>query len=497
MIAVLGLLTLLGCGGSRLVERPLDGVGVISVPARAKPVNAGEAYDEDPARLYFRFTHEYGLASWGSGMAYRQILQVSLLAPNATAADYKRWPPRFSPLYSKLARERTLQLGAATLEISAGRYGQNALDEPAHIYLYWDPTRRLQIAWHVVDDDISPEEALEMVARMAASFRMNTDPRAKFTEMGGREAAEKMRAAGAVALARDTLAKAGFGAAAPGKPVFARGVYVEWMQDPEPRFQLVKPLGLLRMTGGQAPVPRLLDADGNRRELRGSVGWRTQVDGAWVSDNRDNAYLPLPGIEGELAKLQPDDATALYYFATTVRAEQADEETIAAMGRFFDELPEIERAWQQGSLVSGERLPLPQAKVSRMKEENERFCFGIDLETGTSHLDSQRRRLCAAARRALPDVRAGRFDVVDAHLRAIDPDIQAAVMLGALYTQALREAVEGGERESRPEYVTALHARALRWRQSAYPEPHTAFEADDYAAGRAADREQLAAILAS
>ena len=69
-------------------------------------------------------------------------------------------------------------------------------------------------------------------------------------------------------------------------------------------------------------------------------------------------------------------------------------------------------------------------------------------------------------------------------------------MLGAMYTAMLREAVQSGARESRAECVTALHERALHWRLSAYPEAHTAYEADDYAAGRAADRAELAALLA-
>lgn len=124
-----------------------------------------------------------------------------------------------------------------------------------------------------------------------------------------------------------------------------------------------------------------------------------------------------------------------------------------------------------------------------------RFCFGIDLETGSPFLDSLRRRLAQAAQGALPDVRAGRFEAAESRVLAVDRDIQSAVMLGALYTEVLRDAVSAGERESRPEFVAALHQRALHWRQSAYPEPHTAIEADDYAAGREADSAQLAALL--
>jgi hypothetical protein len=487
LILLMGSFFLFGFASDRLADRRLEGVGSIALPARVAAVGKGEAWDDDPSRLYFRFAREYGwLASLGSSTAYRQIITVSLLAPDAGSADYERWPPRFEPLYSKLAKERTVALGQAHVAVSAGRYAQNALDEPAHVYVYVDPARRLQITW----------------PRMAASFRMTTDPRARFTEMRGRGASEQQRAMAAVKMARDALATAGFAAAAPGKPVHARGVYVEWMDDPEPRFQLLKPLGLVRQ-GGSAPlIPR---RQGGAPSLRGSVGWRRHDEGAWVSDNRDNAYLPLPGIEQALALRHTDVATTLYYYATTVRVEKADADTIQALGFFFQELPAIERAWQQGELVDAERHALPEAPPRATLHDvtptalpplDDRQAFGIALDTGTPSLDALRRRLATAARGAWPDVRAGRFDAAEAALRAVDQDIQSAVMLGAMYTAALQEAVQAGEQASRPQYVAALHERALHWRLSAYPEPYTAYEADDYAAGRAGDRAQLDAVMA-
>ena len=124
-----------------------------------------------------------------------------------------------------------------------------------------------------------------------------------------------------------------------------------------------------------------------------------------------------------------------------------------------------------------------------------RFCFGIDLGTGEPYLDSLRRRLAVAALAALPEVRAGNFDAADARVLAVDREIQSAVMLGAMYTAELRDSVARGDRESHPEYVAAVHQRALHWRLSAYPEPHTAPEAEHYAAGADADRAELAALL--
>jgi hypothetical protein len=126
---------------------------------------------------------------------------------------------------------------------------------------------------------------------------------------------------------------------------------------------------------------------------------------------------------------------------------------------------------------------------------DERTCFDIDLHTGDAWLDALRRRLADAARRALPDVRAGNFDAADAAVLAVDRDIQASVMLGAIYTAAVRDAVgDAVGVATRPEYIDALHERALRWRLSAYPEPHTADEADSFSAGRDADQAQLAAL---
>jgi hypothetical protein len=126
---------------------------------------------------------------------------------------------------------------------------------------------------------------------------------------------------------------------------------------------------------------------------------------------------------------------------------------------------------------------------------SDRFRFGIDLQTGEPYLDSLRRRLADAAQNALSDVRAGRFAAAEAQVLAVDREIQSAVMLGAMYTAELRAAINSGQRDSRSDYVAALHARALHWRLSAYPEPHTAHEADACSSGRDADRAQLDALV--
>lgn len=174
-VALMGLFAALGFRSDRLVPRTLQGVGQISLPASVAPRGSGEALTDDSQRVYFQFAREYGwLKSLGSSMAYRQLLTVSVLAHDEDAADYESWPPGFRPLYSTLQHERTLPLGDASVKVSAGRYAQNSLDEPAHLYFYADPSRRLHIAWHVVDKDVAPEAAVPLLQRIAESFRVDS-----------------------------------------------------------------------------------------------------------------------------------------------------------------------------------------------------------------------------------------------------------------------------------------------------------------------------------
>lgn len=65
--------------------------------------------------------------------------------------------------------------------------------------------------------------------------------------------------------------------------------------------------------------------------------------------------------------------------------------------------------------------------------------------------------------------------------------------LARLYREHLEAVVRDGAatRDQR----LAVFQRALRWAHSAYPEPHTEIEAEDYRTGRAADRARLVNVL--
>jgi hypothetical protein len=106
----------------------------------------------------------------------------------------------------------------------------------------------------------------------------------------------------------------------------------------------------------------------------------------------------------------------------------------------------------------------------------------------------------ARARRepVLPSVRAllaaARYDEAEQHLRSIDASIGGAVELAKLFREHLAELVAGGALTRDPARARSVFERALRLAWSLYPDPHTSYEAEDYARGQAADLATLVEI---
>ncbi|MBK9388146.1 MAG: hypothetical protein IPN34_25285 [Planctomycetes bacterium] len=109
----------------------------------------------------------------------------------------------------------------------------------------------------------------------------------------------------------------------------------------------------------------------------------------------------------------------------------------------------------------------------------------------------------ARARRepALPSVRellaAGRYEEAEQRLRAVDDTHGAAVELAKLYREHLRDLVARGALQRESERARRVFERALQLAWSLYPDPHTAYEAEDYARGQAADLAELVEIAGS
>ena len=342
----------------RLTQRALGDIAVISMPRSVKEMYKG-AHDGQIGRLTFSFSDDYFWASFGSRTAYKQQLIISVMAPDATDAEYDAYPMRYSLSYNDRKTVRTVAVGTGTLKIDEGVYVQNALEEPAHTFYYVDRARRLQITWHAVKKEIDLATGMDVIGKMAASFRITRDPTAQFADLRDRPRREAEDRARKRALAMETLVREGYGPLEPGKPVLEHDVYVEWMVDPELRFQLLVPLGRVRVDPNAPPGSRprpasLRNPDGSRRTLAGSLGWREFVDGAWESSNDENAYLPFDGVGAVLAAQQSDPSFVYFYYSATIRVEKEwGDERLRDLRWFFDSLPEVRRLWSEGKLVTG------------------------------------------------------------------------------------------------------------------------------------------------
>ena len=341
----------------RLSERALADIAVIRIPRMVKE-EMYKGLRDQAGRLTFTFATPYFWASFGSGTAYKHQLFVSLMAPDATDGEYKDMPRNMSLSYDRRTEVRRSAVGSGSLTIYQSVYTQNTLAEPSHLFVYADKTRRLQIVWHAVKKEIDLADGVKAVERMASSFRIAREPTAEFAEM--REMprnAEKDRARKR-ALMLETLTREGYGTLEPGKPVLRDGVYLEWMSDPEPRLQLLVPLGRVRTSADATPVnrPRPVRRPPSGQvgsRWAGVVGWRELADGEWTTSNFENAYLPFVGIAAELGKGEHDPAFVEFYYSATVRVEEVvNDRFLGNLEWFFADLPDVRRLWGEGKLVN-------------------------------------------------------------------------------------------------------------------------------------------------
>ena len=341
----------------RMSERALADIAVIRMPRMVKDeIYKGIRLDQ-PGRITFSFGTTYFWASFGSSQAYKHQLFIALMAPDATEAEYREHPRNWSPSYDQRREIRRSALGSGSLTVHEGIYTQNALKEPAYALSYVDRTRRLHIAWHAVKKEITLEDAIAAMQAMVSSFRLKREPTAEWTEMRDMPRADAENRLRKRTLMAETLRREVSPAMQEGKPVLKDGVYIEWTTDPEPRVQLLLPLGRVRIPANATPVtrprpvPKPNDGD-PAAHWAGTVGWREHVDGEWTASNRENAYLPFPGISAELAKGEHDPAFVEFYYSATIRVEEgADDQWLVTLQWFFDDLPAVRKAWTAGRLT--------------------------------------------------------------------------------------------------------------------------------------------------
>ncbi|MEQ1690584.1 MAG: hypothetical protein ABMA00_04825 [Gemmatimonas sp.] len=336
----------------RLTKRSLADIAVIELPASIKD----KSYTDDQmGRKTFGFSSTYFWASFGSPTRYKHFLIVSILAPDATDAEYAETPRQLNMLYEKRKVVQSTVVGTGTLRIVEGLYSLGVDQEPAYEYVYTDKARRLQIAWHAVKKEMDLATATALIPRIALSFRIVRDPVATFAEQRDAPRKDSEERAGKVEIVKAMLKREGYPTLEPGKPVLRHGVYFEWMADPEPRYQLLVPLGRVRSAANGSVVNRprpLKSTDAAGVSLAGSIGWREVDDGDWRFSNSENAYLPLKGIGAALAEQQQDRGFVYFYYVATVRVEEeSDARFLTSLKWFLDGVPDVQRRWRAGTLV--------------------------------------------------------------------------------------------------------------------------------------------------
>lgn len=109
--------------------------------------------------------------------------------------------------------------------------------------------------------------------------------------------------------------------------------------------------------------------------------------------------------------------------------------------------------------------------------------------------EARRAAQAPAVAQAEEFLRKGEFDVAERAIMQVDQSIEGGVAIARMYERRLQEMVDQGMVSRQQQTVEAVFGRALRWTQHCYPEPHTQIEADDFEAGRQADRARLVGIL--
>lgn len=107
------------------------------------------------------------------------------------------------------------------------------------------------------------------------------------------------------------------------------------------------------------------------------------------------------------------------------------------------------------------------------------------------------KKLEAAVLKAQPFLAAQHYDEAEQVVKEVGADIYGAVAIGKMYTESLRSIVGPDKRGFDQRRAEELFIRALCWRQSAYPDAHTSYEAEQYEAGRTEDLNELVTILGS
>lgn len=107
---------------------------------------------------------------------------------------------------------------------------------------------------------------------------------------------------------------------------------------------------------------------------------------------------------------------------------------------------------------------------------------------------AQEQRRAPAVREARRLIEQDDFDAAERAVLSVDDSIYGSVAIATLYRDRLSALAAGGGAADRARLV-AVFRRAWLWARGCYPDPHTADEAEAFAASRARARAELVDAL--
>lgn len=359
----------------RLTARDLDGLARIEAPRRIKEDVYRARRSDRADRITFVLGNVHAWRSF-AGAAYENALYISIMARDAPSAAYDRLPAEYVEDVSSHYRQPREVLrearDARVLRVTEALYERGS-PTASRTFVLSDPERRLQLVWHCEQDDVSLRKGVELMNRMAASFRIVAATEAVYEEVREQPRRAAREATRKRALAREMLARAGYLDLQPGRAVLRDGLYVEWMEAPEPRFQVLKVLGEVvataRSPAWRRPMPATVrNPDGSRRDLGATLWvWQHHED-RWQYRGDGEDYYPFQGITAALTADLKDPLRSLWVVSHTVRVAEAPDDRIT-LEHFRRALPGVEALWREGKLVQGDLaqapFPIPPAQAPK------------------------------------------------------------------------------------------------------------------------------------
>jgi hypothetical protein len=286
--------------------RRLDQVATVAIPRKAR-LDDPHRFAERATWVGFRLSRVHTWAM-GSSTPYRANLFIAIHAPGAPSSSYdEALKAATSELNGGAQDWKQIERGAQW-DVGAGRYTVNMLDEPTWRLAYRDPARRVSVLWQVYQKDWSLADARGAIVRMAESLRVLTEPDYADIADRPRRAAEEARRKHDAALA--FLAARGFAPLASGHPLTRDGITVEYMDTPERRVMLYKPVAA-------APAPHALPP-------WLSHGQSVWADTGWEHRMSSHDYYPMPGTRALLARTLAKPGPH-HFVVRTIRMDEVEE----------------------------------------------------------------------------------------------------------------------------------------------------------------------------